>query len=66
MRKIEIEKRIISELEMFLPQIRDLPFDEAFPIIRKEVWKIADKYDTDGANVMNILIKNFKELQNES
>lgn len=37
-----------------MQEIGEIPFDKAFPIMQQKVWVIADKYDTDGPNVMNI------------
>ena len=38
-----------------MQEIGGIPFDKAFPIMQQKVWVIADKYDTDGPNVMNII-----------
>lgn len=65
MNKYEIETAILKELEAFLPQIKNLPCDKGIPLLQKEAWRLADKYDTDGANVINILMKRFKEITNE-
>ncbi len=64
MNKYEIENEILKELSIFLPNISDLPFDKALPLLQKEAWRLADKYDTDGANVINIMFSRFKEMQN--
>lgn len=55
MNKYEIETAILTEFAQFMPTIEHLPFDKALPKMRKEAWRLADKYDTDGANVFNIL-----------
>ena len=34
----------------------EMPFDKALPLFRREAWRLADKYDTDGSNVFNILM----------
>lgn len=65
MNKYEIETEILKELEVFLPKIKKLPFDKGLPLLQKEAWRLADKYDTDGANVINIMMKRFKEITNE-
>lgn len=64
MNKLQIEKEIIKELDFFLPQINGIPFDKGLPVLQKELWRLADKYDTDGANVFNILMKRFGEIKN--
>lgn len=65
MNKHEIETEILKELEMFFPQISKMPFDKGLPLLQKEAWRLADKYDTDGANVINIVLKRFKEIDHE-
>lgn len=65
MNKYEIETEILKELEKFLPQIEKIPFDKGLPLLQKEAWRLADKYDSDGANVINILMKRFGEIRNE-
>ena len=54
MTKKEIEKKIFDDVEGVMQEIGGIPFDKAFPIMQQKVWVIADKYDTDGHNVMNI------------
>ena len=66
MNKYEIEIEIIKELRGFLPSISNISFDKALPMLRKEAWRLADKYDTDGANIINILLKKFGEIHNEN
>lgn len=61
MNKHEIETEILNELEIFLPQIAKMPF-KGLPLLQKEAWRLADKYDTDGANVINVMLKRFKEI----
>lgn len=65
MNKYEIETAILKDLEEFLPQIKKLPFDKGLPLMQKEAWRLADKYDTDGANVINIMMKRFSEIKND-
>ena len=65
MNKHEVETKILKELETYLPQIAKMPFDKGLPLLQKEAWRLADKYDTDGANVINIMLKRFKEIKNE-
>ena len=65
MNKYEIETEILKELETFVPKIKKLPFDKGLRLLQKEAWRLADKYDTDGANVINILLKRYKEITNE-
>ena len=62
MNKLEIEQAILKELEEFMSSLKAIPFDKGLPLLRKEAWRLADKYDTDGANVINILLSNFKEI----
>ena len=62
MNKHEIETEILNELEIFLPQIAKMPFDKGLPLLQKEAWRLADKYDTDGANVIYVMLKRFKEI----
>lgn len=64
MTKYEIETKILDEFAEFLPTIGKLPFDKALPKLRAEAWRLADKYDTDGANVLNIVFKRYGELKN--
>ena len=45
MNKYEIETAILSEFAQFMQTIEHLPFDKALPKIRKEAWRLADKYD---------------------
>lgn len=66
MTKREIENEILKELRAFMPKIKNLPFDKGFPLLQKEAWRLADKYDTDGANVINIMISRFGELNDEN
>ena len=49
MTKREIENEILKELKAFMPKIKNVPFDRGLPLLRKEAWRLADKYDTDGA-----------------
>ncbi len=65
MTKREIENAIIQELKVFTPKINSLSFDKALPLLQKEAWRLADKYDTDGANVINLMLSRFGELKNE-
>ena len=65
MTKHEIEKAILEALELFLPKIKKMPFDKGLPLLQREAWRLADKYDTDGANVINILMKRYKEMKDE-
>lgn len=65
MNKYEIEAAILKELDSFLPKIKNLPFDKGLPLLQKEAWRLADKYDSDGANVINIMLKRFWELSHE-
>lgn len=65
MNKYQIETKILQELETFLPKIGNMSFDKALPILRREAWRLADKYDTDGANVINIVLKRFGKIKHE-
>ena len=65
MNKYEIETAIINELKSFMPTIKNIPFDKGLPLMQKEAWRLADKYDTDGANVFNIFFKRYGELKND-
>lgn len=65
MNKYEIETAIIKELDNFMPQMKSIPANKGLPLLQREAWRLADKYDTDGANVINILMKRFGELKNE-
>ena len=65
MTKREIEDAIMLELKKFMPKVNGLPFDKALPLLQKEAWRLADKYDTDGANVFNLLISRFGEIKSE-
>ena len=65
MNKYETEIAILEELKFFLPKLKNIPFDKGLPLLQNEAWRLADKYDTDGANVINILLKNYKEIKNE-
>jgi len=56
MNKFEIENAIYQEMSGILKEIGKMPFDKAFPLLRREAWRLADKYDTDGGNVFNILM----------
>ena len=49
-----------------MPSIKNVPFDKGLPLMQREAWRLADKYDTDGANVINIMMKRFEELKDES
>lgn len=62
MNKYEIEIKILTEFADFIPSVGDIPFNKALPKIRKELWRLDDKYDTDGDNVLNIIIKRYEEL----
>lgn len=62
MNKKEIEEEILKEIKIFLPQVKDLAFDKALPIIRKEAWRLADKYDTTGDNIFNLMITNWGRI----
>lgn len=59
MTKTEIEEQILQECLVFMPTMQGVPFDKGLPLLQKEAWRIADKYNTDGANVINILLSNF-------
>ncbi len=65
MTKREIEDAIILELKEFMPTINGVAFNKALPLLRKEAWRLADKYDTDGANVFNLLLSRFGEMKND-
>lgn len=66
MNKYEIETAIAEELKSFMPSIKNVPFDKGLPLLQREAWRLADKYDTDGANVINIMMKRFEELKDEN
>ena len=61
-----ISTAIIEELKNFMPSIKNVPFDKGLPLMQREAWRLADKYDTDGANVINIMMKRFEELKDEN
>ena len=63
--KYEIETAILKEIDSFLPKIKKLPFDKGVPQLQKEAWRLADKYDSDGANIINIMLKRFGELSHD-
>ena len=63
MNKFEIETAILKELDIFMPQMKSIPFAKGLPLLQQEAWRLADKYDTDGANVINIMMKRFDELK---
>ena len=63
MNKYEIETEILKEFEAFLPMVENMPFDKGLMMMRKEAWRLADKYDTDGAYVFGIIIKRFGEIK---
>lgn len=65
MTKREIETEILKELKAFMPTIKNMPFNKGLPLLQKEAWRLADKYDTDGANVINIMMSRFGELRDE-
>lgn len=65
MNKYEIETAILKELDKFLPKLKSLPFDKGLPLLQKEAWRLADKYDSDGANVINIMLKRYGELSRD-
>lgn len=46
MNKYEIETAIIEELKSFMPSIKNVPFDKGLPLMQREAWRLADKYDT--------------------
>ena len=56
MNKCEIENAIYQEMSGKLKEIGKMPFDKGLPLLQREAWRLADKYDTDGGNVINILI----------
>ena len=63
MNKYEIETEILKEFEAFLPMVENMPFDKGLMMMRKEAQRLADKYDTDGANVFGIIFKRFGEIK---
>lgn len=63
MTKYEIEIKIAEEMKKFLPSIGHMPFDKALPILQKKAWELADKYDTDGANVINLMLSHWKDAE---
>lgn len=63
MNKYEIETEILKEFEAFLPMVENMPFDKGLMLMSKEAWRLADKYDTDGANVFGIIFKRFGEIK---
>lgn len=64
MNKLEIEKAIVEECKKFIPELKGSKFDEkALASLRENLWNIADKYNTDGDNVFNIMMKHFKEFE---
>lgn len=64
MNKYEIENAILKEIDDFLPSLK-VPFDKGLPLLQKEAWRLADKYDTDGANVVNIMLKRWRDLTHD-
>ncbi|SHJ89585.1 hypothetical protein SAMN02745248_01223 [Hathewaya proteolytica DSM 3090] len=56
MNKKEIEQAIYVEISECLKKVGTMPFDKALPLLQKDAWRLADKYNTDGGNVINILL----------
>lgn len=65
MTKRDIENAIMQELKELMPKINSLSFDKSLPLLQEEAWRLADKYDTDGANIINLILNRFGELENE-
>lgn len=65
MNKYEIENAIYKEMSEKLEEIGNMPFDKALPLFRREAWRLADKYDTDGSNVFNILMTYMNKEEKE-
>lgn len=42
---------MVKEFNMYVESLGSMPFDKALPLMRKEMWKIADKYGTTGDKV---------------
>ncbi|WP_202710335.1 hypothetical protein [Sporosalibacterium faouarense] len=64
MNKLEIEKAIIEECKPFINDLKNVSGIEGITLLRKKLWKIGDKYNTDGDCVFNIIMKHFKQLEN--
>ncbi|MFA9422391.1 MAG: hypothetical protein ACERLG_02350 [Sedimentibacter sp.] len=68
MNKLEIERAISKECKELLLELKanNEKFDgKGIEKFQKRLWQIADKYGTDGANVFNIMMKNYNDINGD-
>lgn len=46
-----LPKEVNEKLDEEFKKLKDVPFDKALPLVRNELWEIADHYGMDGADV---------------
>jgi hypothetical protein len=42
---------MVKEFHEYVESLGNMPFDKALPLMRKEMWRIAEKYNTTGDKV---------------
>jgi hypothetical protein len=68
MNKLQLEKKIAEECKALLAELKqsNQKFDEnGLKALQIRLWEIGDKYGTDGANVFNICMKHFNQIDEE-
>lgn len=68
MNKLEIERAIAAECKALLLELKanNEKFDgKGIGKFQNRLWQIADKYGTDGANVFNIMMKNYDAINED-
>jgi len=58
----KMEETIFEEVSKCVEEIRALPFDKGLPVFQSAVWKIGDKFNIKGDEVVKIY---FDNLQNK-
>lgn len=61
------EKDILIDCKVMLRKLGDIPFNKALLNLQNELWEIGDKYGITGAEVLDILFRDFpkKAVNNE-
>ena len=62
----KIENDLKKVYELVKTKYKNVPFDKALPPIREEMWKLADKYNTTGAEMWKLFFDMTSSLLKEN
>ena len=60
-----IENDLKKVYELVKTKYRNVPFDKALPPLREKMWKLADKYNTTGAEIWKLFFEMYSDFTKE-